>query len=92
MLDNENEVYLRVRALDAQDKVLGEINQATAKSKLSAIGGKRFLIDIWPRGFFSIDGGAEIARLEYFFTDASGTKVVGYGNTDQPFKYSFRCK
>ena len=91
VLDNIEDVYLRVRAFDAKDQLIGEVNRSDNQTKLQAIGGKRFLIDIWPRGFFHAEKGTQITRLEYFFTDQSGTKVVGYGNTDDPFKYTFRC-
>ena len=92
VLDNVNEVYLHVRAFDQHDKLIGEVSEANEKTKLQSMPGKRFLIDIWPRGFFSVAKEAQIARLEYFFVDQTGTKVVGYGNTDAPFTYTFRCE
>lgn len=92
VLDGVNDIYLRVKAFDDNDQLIGEVNERNDKTKLSSIGGKRFRIDMWPRGFFAIEKGIHIARLEYFFTDADGTKTVGYGNTEEPFKYTFRCE
>lgn len=92
VLDNENEVYLHARAFDQGGQLIGEVNESSEKTRLTSMQGKRFLIDIWPRGFFNIAKGVQIARLEYFFTDQTGTKVVGYGNTAEPFKYTFRCE
>lgn len=92
VLDNINDIYLHARAYNDADQLIGEISEVSEKTKLQSIGGKRFLIDIWSRGFFQVAKEAQIARLEYFFTDETGTKIVGYGNTDEPFKYTFRCE
>ncbi|QIH35419.1 DUF4961 domain-containing protein [Sphingobacterium sp. DR205] len=92
VLDQEPAIYLHVRAMDESGKLIAEIKKQTADTKLTDIGGKKYLIDIWPRGFFKVDKDRHIARLEYFYTDITGTKSVGYGNTDEPFKYTFRCE
>lgn len=91
VLDGENDIYLEVSAFDSQDKLIGQIKEKTATTKLKAIGGKRYLLDLWPRGYFGLKKGTSISRLTYFYTDKTGTKVVGYGNTNEPFKYTFRC-
>jgi len=92
VLDHEPAIYLHVRAMDESGKLIAEIRKQTADTKLTDVGGKKYLIDIWPRGFFKVDKDVHIARLEYFYTDITGTKSVGYGNTDEPFKYTFRCE
>jgi len=91
VLDNTADVYLHVRAFDEAGLLFAEVGERTAKTRLRGVGGKRFLIDIWPRGFFAVPKGKRIARIEYFFTDDMGTKTVGYGNMADPFKYTFRC-
>lgn len=91
VLDKESNIYLYVKALDADGQLLGQEVEQNVKTKLQDIGGKRFTIDLWPRGFFNVSKGKQIAKLEYFFTDQTGQKVVGYGNTDEPFKFTFRC-
>lgn len=90
-LDGLNEVYLQAYAFDSEDQLIGEVVERNDKTKMSSIGGRQFRIDIWPRGLFAIEKGEQIARLEYFFTDADGTKTVGYSNTEEPFRYTFRC-
>ncbi|WP_239018647.1 DUF4961 domain-containing protein [Sphingobacterium corticibacterium] len=90
-LDGLNEVYLHAYAFDGEDQLIGEVVERNDKTKMSSIGGRQFRIDIWPRGLFSVEKGKQIARLEYYFTDADGTKTVGYGNTEEPFRYTFRC-
>lgn len=91
-LENLEDVYIQIKAFDESDQLLGEINTREIKSKLKPSAGKKIILDIWPRGYFNIQPNAQIARLEYFYTDGTGTKKVGYGNTDQPFKYTFRCQ
>jgi hypothetical protein len=90
-LDGLNEVYLHAYAFDDDGQLIGEVVERNDKTKMSSIGGRQFRIDIWPRGLFAIEKGEQIARLEYFFTDADGTKTVGYSNTEEPFRYTFRC-
>src|SRR5690606_38925170 len=92
VLDGAEAVYLQVKAIDESGKVIAEVSKPAAETALKDIGGKKYLLDIWPRGFFKLDKDLHIARLEYFYTDATGSKRVGYGNTDQPFKYTFRCE
>lgn len=90
-LDSESNIYLHAKALDADGNVLAQVVKQDATTKLQDIGGKRFLIDLWPRGYFKIPKGKQISKLEYFFSDQSGQKIVGYGNTSEPFKFTFRC-
>ncbi|MBD1433173.1 DUF4961 domain-containing protein [Sphingobacterium sp. DN00404] len=92
VLDGLNEVYLRAQAFDSDGQLIAEVMEQNDKTKMGSIGGRQFRIDIWPRGFFAIEKGKQIARLEYFFTNADGTKTVGYGNTEEPFRYTFRCE
>ena len=92
VLDGQQDIYLHVSAFDEKDERIATVNIQQDKSKLIKSAGKKFLIDLWPRGYFELSKDQQIARLEYFFTDLSGEKVVGYGNTDEPFKYTFRCE
>ena len=92
VLDGQQDIYLLVNALDESGHQIGSVNTSMEKTKLIKSSGKKFLIDIWPRGYFSIPDDQHIASLEYYFTDLSGEKVVGYGNTQEPFKYTFRCE
>lgn len=91
-LDNKEDIYLVVKYFDEEGQLIGEVNEQTDKTRLTGIGGKRFLLDFWPRGYFNLENDQRIAHMEYFFTDAGGIQRVGYGNTDEPFKYTFRCQ
>ena len=91
-LSNTDNLYLCAKAFDQNDALVGEVCEQTAKTKLSAIGGKRYRIDLWPRGFFNAPSGSTISRIEYYYTDASGNTKVGYGNTADPFKFTFNCE
>lgn len=92
VLDEESAVFLHIRALDTADRLIGEVIKQDEFTKLSEIGGKKFLIDIWPRGYFQLSEDEQIARLEYYYTDVTGTKRVGYADSDEPFRYTFRCE
>lgn len=92
VLDNVQDIYVHVIAFDEEDQLIGEVKEKSNRTKLRSIGGKQFRIDFWPRGLFEVEKGVHIARLEYFFTDAEGIKIVGYGNTEESFRYTFRCE
>jgi len=92
VLDNQDAIYVTIQCFDEDGQLLAEVNEQTDKTRLTSIGGKRFLLDFWPRKYFNLERNQRIARLEYFCTDASGTQRVGYGNTEAPFTYTFRCQ
>jgi len=92
LLSNTDDLYLCAKAFNQANVVIGETCERTAKTKLTALGGKRYRLDVWPRGFFNIADGATVSRIEYHYTDATGTIKVGYGNTADPFKFSFVCQ
>lgn len=92
VLDGMQQIYLQVKAFDEEGKLIGEVNEKTELTQVKPIGGKKYLIDLWPRGYFNLNKETHIAWLEYYYTDATGSKIVGYGNTDKPFKYTFRCE
>ena len=91
-LSNTDELYLCAKAFDQANTVIAETCERTSKTKLTAIGGKRYRIDLWPRGFFNVLPNTTIARIEYHYTDVTGMIKVGYGNTADPFKFTFRCQ
>ncbi|MEH6309162.1 DUF4961 domain-containing protein [Olivibacter sp. CPCC 100613] len=51
----------------------------------------RFEITFWPRAYFGLSKEQAIDQIHYYFTDLSGEIKIGYGNTDEPFVYSFQC-
>ncbi|WP_432711791.1 DUF4961 domain-containing protein [Pedobacter sp.] len=91
-LSNTDDLYLCAKAFDQTDAVIAETCEQTTRTKLTALGGKRYRIDLWARGFFNVPSGATISRIEYYYTNSSGTVKVGYGNTADPFKFTFKCQ
>lgn len=91
VLSNTGNIYLCAKAFTDNGDSLS-VCEETDKTKLTAIGGEQYRIDLWPRGFFNVPDNETITRLEYYFTDASGTMRVGNNNTDQPFRYIFSCQ
>jgi hypothetical protein len=91
-LSNTEEIYLCAKAFDQNNTVVAEVCEQTPKTKLTAIGGKRYRIDLWPRGFFNVPSGTTISNVEYYYTDGHGVVKVGYGNTANPFKFTFKCQ
>ncbi|MEC3878947.1 DUF4961 domain-containing protein [Parapedobacter sp. 10938] len=91
-LDNLDTIYLAVKCFDDEGQLIAEVDEQTDKTRLTSMGGKRFLLDFWPRAYFNLERDQRIARLEYYYTDATGTERVGYGNTEAPFTYTFGCE
>lgn len=90
-LSGTDEIYLCAKAFDANGQV-AVVCEQTEKTRLTEVGGKRYRIDLWPRGFFNLAPETTLTRLEYYYTDATGAKKVGYGNTADPFTYTFECE
>ena len=89
-LSNTEGIYLCAKAFtNTGDSIL--VCSPNDKTKLSAIGGKKFRIDLWPRGFFNVKDEQKLTRLEYYYTDVSGNIKVGYANTSEPFRFTFKC-
>jgi Domain of unknown function (DUF4961) len=63
-----------------------------AANKLTSLGAGRWNIDLWPRKFFSLTDNQQLAKMEYFFTDGTGSNKVGYGGGTSPFIYTFKCQ
>lgn len=89
-LENTEDIYLCAKGFTENNETITVCEQ-TAKTKLTPIGGKRYRIDFWPRALFNVAKGQTLTRLEYYYTNSTGTIKVGYGNTDEPFKYTFKC-
>jgi len=90
-LDNAAQVYLCATGITTTGDILPVCVQ-TDKTKMTSLGLNRWQKDIWPRSLFNLNANQHLARLEYYFTDASGNKKVGYGNGSGPFTYTFKCQ
>lgn len=91
-LDNVDEIYVCAKGFNAGGMMIAESCEKSSKTKLSPLGGKKFRLDTWPGELFNITSQSGLQRMEYYFTDVTGNKKVGYGNTEDPFKFTFRCQ
>ncbi len=89
-LSNTDDIYLCATAYTTTG-VEKPICEQTAKTKLTPLGGKKYRIDLWPRVFFNVRKGETLDHIEYYYTDASGSIRIGYANTSDPFRYTFKC-
>lgn len=87
-----DEIYLcaTARLADGQSKIICEIADDHRLTSVKGSSG-RFDITFWPRAYFGLGAGQEIEQLTYYFTDKTGNIKVGYGNTEEPFVYTFTC-
>lgn len=90
-LNNVGNIYLCAKAYTEDGQVLDACAQTSA-TQLIPYTGHKSAITIWPRGFFKAPEGKKLVKIEYYFTDATGTIQVGYGNTATPFAYTFKCQ
>ncbi|TFF38179.1 DUF4961 domain-containing protein [Mucilaginibacter psychrotolerans] len=88
----EPEVYLCATAYTSDGKTIVVCEQ-TAKTlmKQTTATSKRYQITFWPKAFFNTTDAQTIIKMEYHITNKAGTSRVGYGNTDAPFVYTFKC-
>lgn len=90
-LDNASQIYLCATGITTDSTRINVCNPVS-QSLLTSLGLKRWRIDIWPRKFFNLTDDQQLAKMEYYFTDATGTVKVGYGGGSSPFTYTFKCQ
>lgn len=90
-LTGVNDVYICAKAY-LMDGSSIEVCPHDASSKFLPMSAGKFRFDFWPRGYFKLTDAQSISRIEYFVTNADGTKQVGYGGSETaPFVYTFKC-
>ncbi len=89
-LSNTDDIFLEARGITESGQQIA-VSTKVDKTRLKPLGGKRYRIDVWPRGLLNVPDNETLVRLEYYFTDKTGSARVGYGNTDDPFRYTFKC-
>ncbi|MET3977475.1 hypothetical protein ABIB62_000041 [Mucilaginibacter sp. UYP25] len=91
-LKDETEVYLCATAYTNDGKTI-KVCEQTDKTRMAetAPNSKHYRITFWPKALFNTTDAQTITKIEYFVTDKTGTKRVGYGNTQDPFVYTFKC-
>ncbi len=90
-LDGVGDIYLCAKGFTTGGQELDACAQTDA-TKLKAYTGNKSAITFWPRAFFNLQEGQTLEKIEYFFTDGTGTVKVGYSNTAAPFVYTFKCQ
>jgi hypothetical protein len=91
-LTGQGEVYLCATAYTDDGKTITVCEQ-TAKTlmKQTTATSKRYQLTFWPKSFFGTAATQTIVKMEYFVTNKAGTVKIGYGNTKDPFVYTFKC-
>ncbi len=90
-LKNETDIYFCAKGYTTDGAVI-DICQQTDATKLIPSGLQQWRIDFWPKKLFNLQTGQSLSRIEYYFTNKDGSLKTGYGNTADPFKYTFKCK
>lgn len=62
------------------------------KTKMTNTDRDKWRIDFWPRKHFNVSENQTIVRMEYYFSNAAGDKLVKQPDTGDPFKYEFACQ
>lgn len=91
-LSGADQVLLCARAFTtAGDSI--EVCSQEMKAQLSPIGGKKWRLDMWPRRYFQLTDDQTLDRMEFYFTDKTGTiKVFTDGDTGDVFVFPFVCQ
>jgi hypothetical protein len=91
-LNGQSEVFLCATAYTSDGKTI-EVCEQTTKTlmKQTTATSKRYQLTFWPKAFFNTTDTQTIVKMEYFVTNKAGTVKVGYGNTKEPFVYTFKC-
>ena len=90
-LKNAGDIYLCAKAFTTSGDIVTVCSQEP-KAKMISWGVHKWRSDIWPRKYFHLSEGQSLTRIEYFFTDQTGTIKTGYANTAAPFVFKFKCK
>ena len=92
-LNGESDLYLCATAYTNDGKTI-QVCEQTNKSHMiqTSATSKRFQLTFWPKSFFNVTDKQTITKMEYFVTNKAGSVKVGYGNTLEPFVYTFKCE
>ncbi|MFT4153394.1 DUF4961 domain-containing protein [Parafilimonas sp.] len=90
-LKNKSNIYFCAKAYTTTGDSM-EVCDPSAQTQLTLFDTKQWRIDLWPKKFFSLPNGVSLKQIQYYFTDETGAIKTGYGNTADPFKYTFKCK
>lgn len=88
---NQQQIYMQATAYTT-DGTAYNVSGTTSKNTMTetAAGSNVYSISLWPRQYFGIPAGATLDRIEYVFTDKTGTLTVNNGGAGE-FIYKFTC-
>jgi hypothetical protein len=93
-LDGIDEIYLVSKATTAGGDY--EVNEKSAKTRMINESGKTYSLTCWAADYFGIPENEEILRIDYYFTNADGSKSVmqtyDNGDPDTWFTKALTCK
>ncbi|TWR24816.1 DUF4961 domain-containing protein [Mucilaginibacter pallidiroseus] len=89
-LQGEQDIYICATAHTSDGKNITVCGRED-RSRLQQTATNKFSITLWPRGYFKVDASQTITSIDYTFTDETGAKIVGVGNTEVPFVLKFNC-
>lgn len=93
ILLNQSQVYLQATAYTS-DGSSYKIYGVTSKNAMtqSPAGSNVYSISMWPRQYFGLPAGSTLEKIDYVFTDQTGTQIVGQGGApNAKFVYKFSC-
>lgn len=94
-LSSESKIYLCAKAYTSSGTVIERCERTDRSAFKPMAGINRFRFDFWPRSYFGLTETQTLQRMEYFLTDATGTKKIGYGGSTaetDPFRFAFNCQ
>lgn len=104
-LVNYDEIYVEMKAYSTTGSIIAEIAEKTAKTLLTRESSysQTFNLLIWPVEFFNVPDGTVIDRIEYVFTNKTGTVIITQSDDDyavegieipekkEPFVFELLC-
>lgn len=90
-LPGETNIYFCAKAYTTDGQILENCNK-DEDALLKPWAFKKWRVDLWPFKYFGMQPGQELTKIEYYFTNESGTLKTGFANTSDPFIYNFKCK
>jgi hypothetical protein len=79
-----DDIYLQGHAVTTTGKIYNAppIGQQTRMNRQNSLG-RTFNLTIWPAGFFGVPADEQIDHLDYYFSNADGSKIVNQSDDDR---------
>lgn len=95
-VDDENtltgldQVYMCASAYTHDGQVITVCGN-NEENKMTSDATDRWSLTMWPKGYFNVSDNQVIDSVKYYFSDASGSKIVQHKSSNSPFLYKFSC-